>query len=154
MSSHTDVVGHSADTGACDTRVLVCGSRTWTDRLIVGTLLTGFLEEAILNFGNLVIIEGCAKGADMIAHHFFDGPCEAPGGGSHAGHINVFHEHFPADWDRHGKRAGYVRNQRMLDEGRPQVVLAFRSEGESRGTDMMVNLARQAGVRTYVVSDA
>lgn len=135
-----------------DLRVLVCGSRRWTDRWIIGTVLNGFLEEAIINFGSLVVIEGCSGGADMFAHHFYDGPCESPTGGSHAGHQNVKHEHYPADWQRYGKRAGYIRNQRMLDEGKPQVVVAFRSEGKSPGTDMMVELARKAGIRTYVIT--
>jgi hypothetical protein len=133
-------------------RVLVCGSRTWTDQSIIGTILTGFLEEAIINFSDLVVIEGCAKGADYFAHHFFDGPCEAPGGGSHAGHLNVKHEHFPANWTKYGKRAGFLRNQRMLDESHPHIVVAFRSEGKSDGTDMMVDLARKAGVLTYVIT--
>lgn len=134
-----------------DIRVLVCGSRTWTDQGIISTVLMGFLEEAIVGMGNLVVIEGCAPGADSFAHHFFDGPCEAPGGGTHAAHVNVTHEHYPADWEKYGKRAGYIRNQQMLDEGRPDVVVAFRANGESRGTDMMLDLARLAGIRTYVI---
>lgn len=135
-----------------ESRVLVCGSRTWTDRFIIATVLNGFLEEAILNFQDLIIIEGCAPGADYWAHHFFDGPCQTEKGGTHAAHAHVKHEHYPADWERYGKRAGYIRNQRMLDEGTPDIVMAFRSEGESRGTDMMVGLARKAGIPTYVVT--
>jgi len=41
-----------------DTRVLVCGDRNWADQKIVGTILFGFLEEAMIDMGNLVGIYG------------------------------------------------------------------------------------------------
>lgn len=43
-----------------------------------------------------------------------------------------------------------MRNQRMLDEAAPDLVLAFRNEGRSRGTDDMVRRAKKAGVPTVV----
>ena len=137
------------------TRVLVCGDRNWTDQRIVGTILEGLLREAELSFGHLVIIEGCARGADSFAHHFFDGPCELPDGrsGSHAGHINVKHEHYPADWEQYGKSAGPIRNRQMLKEGRPQIVFAFHDDlDHSKGTKDMVTVAKKAGKPVYVVS--
>lgn len=89
--------------------------------------------------GEVVLIHGDAKGADTVAAEW-------------AMVRDASVESYPADWDRHGKRAGYVRNQQMLDEGKPDMVWAFRSAGESKGTDMMIDLARKAGITTYVVT--
>ncbi len=50
---------------------------------------------------------------------------------------------FPADWNRDGKAAGFLRNVRMLREGRPDLVVAFPG---GKGTAHMVGLARRAGV--------
>lgn len=56
-------------------------------------------------------------------------------------------EHYPAEWDRLGKRAGFVRNETMAQEA-DQAILVW--DGESRGTaDMRVRLVEH-GV-TYVL---
>lgn len=131
--------GQNADSGV---RVLVCGSRNWTDTFIIWTLLSGI--QARPDAGRkMVVIQGGAKGADRIAWEWaqvsFDNPDS-----------NCME--FTADWDKYGKRAGYLRNARMLNEGKPDLVLAFRSEGESKGTDMMIDIAGAAKVPTYVIS--
>jgi len=51
-------------------------------------------------------------------------------------------ETYPADWDKHGKAAGPIRNQEMLDQ-HPDFVLAFPG---GNGTADMVARARRAGV--------
>ena len=135
-----------------DTRLLVCGSRDWTDAKIVQQIVLGYLEDAIVNFGRLVLIEGCARGADRAACQMWDG---RPGenGGVRGTHLDLVHEHYPADWDKHGKAAGPIRNRQMLKEGRPQVVIAFSDDIEnSKGTKDMVTIAKAAGIPTYVVA--
>jgi len=62
--------------------------------------------------GVTVIISGCAPGADTLA---LEWP-EARG-------IQV--ARFPADWNTHGRAAGPIRNQQMLDEGKPELVVSF-----------------------------
>lgn len=57
-------------------------------------------------------------------------------------------EEYKADWDTYGLAAGPLRNQRMLDEGKPDVVLAFPG---GKGTADMVARARKAGVRVVEV---
>jgi hypothetical protein len=54
---------------------------------------------------------------------------------------------FPADW-RGGKSAGPRRNQKMLDEGRPDLVIAFPG---GSGTEDMVRRAKAAGVEVVEV---
>ena len=51
---------------------------------------------------------------------------------------------YPADWQKHGRAAGPIRNQQMLDEGKPDLVVAFDG---GRGTADMIARAEKAGVR-------
>ena len=52
-------------------------------------------------------------------------------------------EVYMADWEGLGRKAGPIRNQRMLDEGKPDLVVAFPG---GRGTADMVRRARSAGL--------
>lgn len=88
---------------------------------------------------DMVIIHGGAKGVDAIA--------DAIG----RGYLGVPVEVYPADWEKDGRAAGPIRNQRMLDEGKPDLVLAYPStKHASRGTMDMVRRAKAAGVRTVI----
>jgi hypothetical protein len=80
---------------------------------------------------DITIIHGCATGADSAASDF-------------ASTNFCLELGFPADWAKYGKKAGYIRNKQMLDEGQPDLVVAF--EG-GKGTTMMIDLARKAGVK-------
>jgi len=94
----------------------------------------------------LTVISGCAPGADSVAWEW--------GRRMEKAHHNVELQLFPADWKKHGRRAGYIRNAQMLEEGKPTVVLAFSSDlSESKGTSMMVDLAKKAGVQTFIIGD-
>lgn len=140
-----------------DIRALICGSRNWTDRGPIEAIVLGLMEQAIGSFGRLVLIEGCAPGADSFACQMWDG---RPGdhGGVRGTHDHLIHEHYPAEWERYrpaggGKNpAGAIRNRRMLAEGRPQVVFAFTDDlATSKGTKDMVTIAKAAGVPVYVI---
>jgi len=81
---------------------------------------------------DITIIEGGARGVDSAAADF--------------AHVNFCqHRMFPAAWDLYGKAAGTIRNQQMLDEGKPDLVVAFPSKN-SKGTWHMVRIAKKAGV--------
>jgi hypothetical protein len=120
-------------------RVLVCGSRDFSNARLLDAVVRGYLTSIATTRESHVIIHGAARGADTLA-----GEC--------ADRIGVRVESYPADWDRYGKRAGYVRNQQMLDEGKPDLVVAFYSgEHKSKGTEMMVKIASQAGVECWEI---
>ena len=109
-------------------RVLVCGGRDFDDFDLLNTVLKGILND---QWGHkITIIHGGARGADRMA-------------GSWAEYHNLDVEVYPADWNRYGKAAGHIRNAQMLEEGDPDLVVAF--EG-GRGTANMVAQARKAGV--------
>jgi len=67
--------------------------------------------------------------------------------------------HFPAKWNDYPAaerwRAGHDRNRAMLEEGRPEMVVAFKDslahDLRRGGTENMVRIARDAGVRVMVV---
>lgn len=147
-------------------RVLICGSRTWgtgslkvdpydyskgpqydpgsNEAQLTLSIIRGLMdrhEKRARRGEKFYLIEGAAPGADSIAWDF--AMKELP---------QDQHLHFPADWRRLGRQAGYVRNRQMLEEGRPNLVVCFSRDIEnSNGTKMMRNIAKAAQVETYVV---
>jgi hypothetical protein len=114
-------------------RVLICGSREWTDADLIRRELSALQ-------GVEVVVEGEAPGADTLARQA-------------AEQLGIPVLPFSADWDRHGRAAGPLRNQRMLDEGKPDLVLAFTDGlNTSRGTANMVSRGRFAGLPVRVIS--
>lgn len=54
---------------------------------------------------------------------------------------------FPANWNTHGKKAGYLRNKEMADYA--DALLAIW-DGKSKGTKHMIDLASKAGLDVWV----
>lgn len=107
-------------------RVLVCGGRRFNDAMTLGSWLGGIHKKS----GISAIINGGAPGADFMAAKFGEW-------------IGVPVETFPANWSE-GRKAGPIRNAKMLAEGKPDVVVAFAG---GKGTADMATKARAAGVR-------
>jgi len=119
--------------------ILICGSRDWNDFTTIKT----YLEE-VKNTNNLLqkpitIIHGGCKGADSIAGYL-------------ATQLGFQVRVFKADWNKYGKAAGPIRNKQMLDEGQPNVVVAFHDALEnSKGTLDMVSRARKSEINVIVI---
>ncbi len=109
-------------------RVLVCGGREFGKMRREAKQLFRVLDALQDERGPLEIIEGGASGADYLAW------CWAEING-------VDGQTFPANWEANGKRAGPVRNQQMLDEGKPDLVIAF--PGNSGTQDMVLRTLRR-----------
>lgn len=103
-------------------RVLITGSREITDPLVVDRCMDR------VDYRPSVIIHGGARGADLVAAHW-------------AKMRGVKCIEVPADWDKYGKSAGFIRNQRMLDEYDPEAVVAMWANN-SKGTKHMIDRAR------------
>ena len=118
-------------------RLLVCGSRTFNRKDLMWAKLDEILEDVPLD--EIVIIQGMAPGADTLALEY-------------ALEYDLTHEDYPADWKTHGRKAGFLRNTQMLEEGKPTDVAAFVDKPieESRGTHMMCKIAKEAGVPVKV----
>lgn len=108
--------------------VIVCGGRSYSDYKRVCEML----DSVKFTLGDvpLMIVQGGASGADKLAKKWaFDRsvPCTT----------------FSANWAIYGRKAGMIRNQSMLDETKPKLVVAFPG---GRGTENMVRIARAANV--------
>lgn len=114
-------------------RLLVCGSRDWTDPAVI--------DREIERIRPGVVIEGEAPGADLMAK-------------AAAVSFNIPVVSFPADWDGLGKSAGPRRNLQMLKEGRPDIVLAFHDDINRPhcGTKHMIEIARDAGIPCRLIN--
>jgi hypothetical protein len=113
-------------------RVLVCGGRDFEDRVLFDRIMGGMARPG----EKLFIIAGGARGADYMAESW----AKAKG--------HEFQE-YRADWPQHGKAAGPIRNQQMLDEGRPDLVVAFPG---GAGTADMVARAKNDGVQVIRIT--
>lgn len=107
-------------------RVLICGGRNFTDM----PLLVRALDIVAAFVPITHVIQGGALGADCL-------------GQMYAENRKIPVTTFRADWRKHGRAAGPIRNQIMLDEGKPDFVIAFPG---GRGTADMVERARKAGI--------
>jgi YspA, cpYpsA-related SLOG family len=90
-------------------RVLVTGSRTWSDPAAVRRELLLIWHHDLQQGQPMVVVHGGALGADSYARSW------ALAMARH-GHP-VAEERHPADWAKHGRRAGYVRNAEMVGCG-------------------------------------
>lgn len=120
-------------------RVLICGGRNYRDYDEADILVREALATIPLiapEKHEVVFITGCATGADEIPIRMYEGEEDEWGGLLK----------FPADWDRYGKKAGILRNQQMIDEGKPDLVIAFPG---GKGTADMIKRAYRHGIEVW-----
>ena len=104
-------------------RVLVCGGRDYgknpdgSDNDAEMDFLFNFLTDLLIEHPDMIVIQGEARGADFI---------------------NVPVMSFPAEWNKYNNRAGPIRNLQMIQEGKPELVVAFKG---GAGTRDMINQA-------------
>ena len=110
-------------------RVLVCGGRNYNDI----TTLNAVLDKVNTDLGISCIIEGDARGADRLA-------------GAWALVSGIDREVYPANWNRYGKRAGYLRNVQMAEEGKPDMIITFPG---GIGTQMMRDIGKKKHIPVY-----
>lgn len=123
-------------------RILVCGGRGYSDKKKLNDTLNNIVPRTEPDqYGNwmpmgVTIISGGAPGADSLAADYAV--------------VNWCGlDEFPADWAKHGRAAGPIRNQRMIDEGTPDLVVAFPG---GRGTADMIRRARAAGIEVKEIA--
>lgn len=110
-------------------RVCVCGSRDYWDREHLREYLDLFHKRTPIT----LLIHGNYRGADRLARNWArsHGVVELP---------------FDADWETLGLSAGPIRNQRMMDEGDPEALIAFPG---GTGTADCVEKARAKSIPVY-----
>lgn len=106
-------------------RLIVCGGRDFHDYYRLCNIMDRLAAIRPIE----VVFHGNARGADSLADRW----CRERG-------VKVFP--VPAQWAKHGRRAGPIRNQQMLGQG-IDLVVAFPG---GKGTEDMVGRAHKAGV--------
>ena len=126
--------------------VIIAGGRTFDDYDLLAEFCDNYLSNKI-NTHNIEIVSGTANGADKLGEQYADdlelvyatktcGTFEDLNGN----HADASIKRFPADWNKHGKSAGYKRNQEMGNYA--DALIAFW-DGASRGTHHMINIMQQ-----------
>lgn len=127
------------------TFVLIAASRGWADAQPVEARLADVYERV---GKDMFVVHSERNGADRIAENW----CER---------WHVTHKRFEADWDRHGFRAGRLRNSEMVDfvieqriEFGADIELALFKLGGDESEDLrhLIERCRLAGVHGVVVS--
>lgn len=125
-------------------KLIVAGSRRFNDFELLKSEVVMFIAEAVSDkFANpenaslkIEIVSGGATGADNLGERF-------------AKERNDKLKIFTADWNTHGKKAGYLRNRQMAEYATHCICFW---DGKSKGTKMMIELARQNGLHTHIVN--
>lgn len=112
-------------------RIIVAGSRGFTNY----ELLEKKLDHLLKNRPEVEIVSGGANGADKF-------------GEIYAKKRNLALRVFPADWDKHGKSAGYKRNVEMAEYADAAVVFW---DGQSKGSKHMIDIAESKELPTRVI---
>lgn len=135
LSCHGDVLAELANAMVKPTyRVIVAGSRGFEDDHLMRLWLNTILHEKAKTH-KIQIISGTARGADKLGEEY----------AYHAGHeIKCM----PADWNTHGKSAGYKRNAEMAECADACVVFW---KDQSKGSKHMIDLAKKKGLALRVI---
>lgn len=115
-------------------KLIVAGSREVTDIALIRKEIDWMTDE-LLHDRAVSIVSGMARGPDRIAWDY-------------AVEQGVQRYAFPAEWERYGKRAGYLRNAEMAKVA--DGLLAFHKD-QSRGTQHMINTMLKLGKPVRVI---
>lgn len=111
-------------------RTIIAGSRTITDyNLVVESI-------EFSGFPITQVVSGGAYGADRLGERY-------------AKEHNIPLVVFPAKWNEYGKKAGYLRNVEMAENADALICII---ENDSKGASHMINIARERGLRLYILS--
>jgi hypothetical protein len=112
-------------------KVIIAGTREFNDYYLLKTKC----DEILHAISDIEIVSGKARGADTLGERY-------------AKERGYSVKEFPADWKTYGRSAGMIRNRQMAEYG--DMLIAFWN-GKSRGTNGMINLAKNGGLKVEVI---
>ena len=115
-------------------KVIIAGGREFCDYTFLKDKCDYFLQNFLPS--NLEIVSGTAHGADRLGERY-------------AVEKELKIVKFPADWDKHGKSAGFIRNEEMAKYA--DALIAFW-DGKSKGTKHMIDLAKKHELKVKIVN--
>ncbi len=114
-------------------KLAIVGSRGFDNYDVLVTWANGVFY--MYHSDKKAVVSGGAKGADSLGYQY-------------AKDNGLDYTLFAANWDKHGKSAGFRRNQQIVDAC--DMVLAFW-DGKSKGTQDTINKAKKAKKPTVIV---
>lgn len=125
-----------------ETRIIIAGGRDFNDYSLLKKSVEKIISDRNISLDSIEIVSGNARGADRLGERF-------------AKETGLKVKTFPADWNRLGKRAGYVRNADMAKYASEHdgigMLVAFW-DGKSRGTKHMIDLANRYNLDVHVIT--
>lgn len=115
-------------------KISIIGSRSFNDYDLVEKTITKTLDISLID----TVVSGGAKGADFLGEIF-------------AKNHNLQTMIFLPDWEKHGKKAGFLRNSDIIKNS--DHVFAFW-DGESKGTYDSITKAKKANKPITIVQYA
>lgn len=115
-------------------RIIIAGGRGFSDFDLLCRTCDRYLSRLAQDY-EITIISGGARGADALGERY-------------ARERGLRVARFPADWEAHGRSAGYRRNVTMAENA--DCLIAFW-DGASRGTKHMIDTATARGLKVRVV---
>lgn len=112
-------------------KVIIAGGRDFNDY----DLLSYKLNRILKNKTDIQIVCGMARGADSLGERY-------------AKENNYLIKEFPANWDKYGKAAGYIRNKEMAEYA--DACVCFW-DSKSKGTKHMIDLATEQGLDLRII---
>jgi hypothetical protein len=117
--------------------VIIAGGRDFSDY----KLLKESMDILLTYFKDVTIISGAAKGADSLGEVY----------AKEKGYNLI---KCPANWDKYGKSAGYIRNCDManiIQDSNNGICVCFWDE-KSKGTKHMIDIAKSKKIETYIIN--
>lgn len=109
-------------------KVIIAGGRHFDNYTLLKEKCDFYLQNKLMEC-QVIIISGHATGADALGERY-------------AQERGLPLDAHPADWNKHGRAAGPIRNAEMAEVA--DALIAFW-DGQSRGTANMINLAKSKG---------
>jgi hypothetical protein len=117
-------------------KVIIAGTRDFDNYELLKQKMDKILAARVRNNEEIIIVSGTARGADKLGERY-------------ARERGYKIERYPANWDKHGKRAGYIRNEQMAKVA--DACVCFWDE-QSKGTKHMIDLAKQYKLALRVIN--
>lgn len=115
-------------------KIIIAGGREFSDYQLLKEKVDNIISEKRKRF-QIVIISGKARGADSLGERY-----------ANENAFNIME--FPADWDKYGKKAGYMRNTEMAENA--DALIAFW-DGKSKGTKHMIDIATNKNLPIRII---
>lgn len=116
-------------------KLIVAGGRDFNDAVLLERVLIALADVDYADMA-LSIVSGMSRGADALGYQF-----------AQANGVKCYP--FPAEWEKHGKRSGFVRNAAMGDFA--DGLLAFW-DGKSLGTDHMISYMQSLTKPVHIIN--